>query len=73
MTIYKCFSGLPGLGFASQKIGLLGEVTIYKCFSGLPGLGFASQKMADLASPGQSLDKAETTLVIGCDNTLCGD
>ena len=55
------------------KNGLLGEVTIYKCFSGLPGLGFASQKMADLASPGQSLDKAETTLVIGCDNTLCGD
>ena len=29
--------------------------------------------MADLASPGRSLDKAETTLVIGCDSKLCGD
>ena len=39
----------------------------------MPGLGFASQKMADLASPGQRLGKAETTLIIGCDSKLCGD
>ena len=56
-----------------SKNGLLGEVTIYKCFPGLPGLGSAVQKMADLASPGQSLDKTETTLVTSCDSKLCGD
>ena len=56
-----------------SKNGLLEEMTIHKCFLGLPGLGSASQEMADLASPGQSLVKAETSLNISFDRKLCGD